>query len=51
LSQRLAMLATKSDRETLKVDLIGEDAKSMNELRAYVRSRVSVYHPEEHLAD
>ena len=51
LTEHLSMLATKDDLARLRTDLIGEDAKLLRELRAYVKSRVSTYHPEEQLTD
>ena len=51
ISEQLKKLATKDDLATLKTDLIGEDARLLREIRAYVKKRVSAYHPEEHLAE
>ena len=51
LSEQLKHLATKDDLTALKADLIGEDAKLLREIRAFVKDRVSAYHPEEHLTD
>ena len=51
IASQLQNLATKSDLESLKTELIGEDAKLLHEIRAYVGDRISAYHPEERLSN
>ena len=50
IASQLQNLPTKGDLESLKTELIGEDAKLLHEIRGFVRDRISGYHPEERLS-
>ena len=50
IASQVQNLATKDDLESMKMELIGEDAKLLHEIRSHVGDRISAYHPEERLS-